>query len=140
MSCKLIHLFRPKLRDQSPNILYLFSLKSNIETELAEACPNPGALRLEARTRFSARLIDAVRVALSKFDQVAIPASTRLGRIGASLPTCVACDRPLSTKGKRMRTEEDKTRKGKIFKQVVAEERIEKGIAVGGEKLDTSRL
>ena len=79
-----------------------------------------------------------MRIALSKFDQVDIPASTRLGRIGASLPTCVACDRPLSTKGKRMRVEEEKTRKGKSLKPTLTEEKTETGISVGGEKLDTT--
>ena len=48
-----------------------------------------------------ARIVDAINAALSKHDQVCIPASTRLGRVRVSVPTCVACDRPLSTQGRR---------------------------------------
>ena len=37
-----------------------------------------------------------------------------------------------------MRAEEEKTRKGKSFKPTITEEKTETGIAVGGEKLDTT--
>jgi hypothetical protein len=47
------------------------------------------------------RVVDAIDAALSKHDQVFIPATTRLGRVRAMVPTCVACDRPLTTKSRR---------------------------------------
>ena len=68
---------------------------------LDKAYPDAGAVRLEARLRYVGRVVDAVDAALSKHDQIFIPSSTRLGRVKASAPTCVACDRPLTTKGKR---------------------------------------
>lgn len=54
--------------------------------------------------------MDAINAALSKHDQVFIPATTRLGRVRASIPTCMACDRPLSTKGRKP-TADDKEKK-----------------------------
>lgn len=78
------------------------SLKLDFNVALEVAFSHPGALRLEARTIFRARLIDAVDLALSKHDQVLIPATTRLGRaVKASVPTCVACDRPLRSKTRK---------------------------------------
>jgi len=88
-----------------------------VEKNLEEVNPDPGALRLEARAIYLGRLVDAVTVALTKHDPLGIPVSTRLGRIGASLPTCMACDRPLNTRGKKTRAfiEEDKIeRKSKL--------------------------
>jgi len=59
-------------------------------------------LRWEARAIFLARLIDAVNAALSKHDQILLPASTRIGRVGpsssANVNVCMACDRPMRTK------------------------------------------
>lgn len=85
-----------------------------------------GSLRMEARNRFLARLMDAVESALSKHDQILVSSSTRLGRRTATTaatrtrPTCnttninnnnindnkeviicVACDRPLRHKASR---------------------------------------
>ena len=42
--------------------------------------------------------MEATDVALSKHDQILIPSASRLGRIKANIPTCVACDRPLRSK------------------------------------------
>lgn len=50
--------------------------------------------------------MDAVATALSKHDQVLIPASTRLGRIQALVPTCMACDRPLTSKARKCAPED----------------------------------
>ncbi len=59
-------------------------------------------LRWEARAIFLARIVDAVNVALSKHDQILLPASTRIGRVGtlssANVNVCMACDRPMRTK------------------------------------------
>lgn len=59
-------------------------------------------LRWEARAIFLARLVDAVNAALSKHDQILLPASTRIGRVGpsssANVNVCMACDRPMRTK------------------------------------------
>lgn len=82
---------------------------------MSEANPDAGSIRLEARTRYIGRVIDTIDAALSKHDQVFIPASTRLGRVKASIPTCVACDRPLTTKGRRNSDiERSETAGGKI--------------------------
>ena len=61
-------------------------------------------LRWEARAIFLARIVDSVNAALSKHDQILLPAPTRIGRVG-SLTTanvnanvCMACDRPMRTK------------------------------------------
>ena len=62
-------------------------------------------LRWEARAIFLARIVDAVNAALSKHDQILLPASTRIGRVGtlssANVNVCMACDRPLRTKTNR---------------------------------------
>ena len=79
-------------------------MKVEISILVEAAYPEPGSLRLEARTRYLARLIDATDSALSKHDQVIVSSSTRLGRIKASIPICVACDRPLRIKARKGRT------------------------------------
>ncbi len=78
------------------------SFKEELNSALDQAYPGAGAIRLEARTRFLGRVVDAIDAALSKHDHVFIPASTRLGRIRASVPTCVACDRPLTSKCRKL--------------------------------------
>jgi hypothetical protein len=85
----------------NPSILSCYSLKKRLEEALEDAFPNAGAIRLETRTIYVARVIDAINTALSKHDQVVIPASTRLGRVRAAVPACMACDRPLTTKGRK---------------------------------------
>lgn len=62
-----------------------------------------GAVRQEAREKTRRRIREAVDVALSKYDQVLLDGSTRIGRIKATIPTCVACDRPLRNKVRRGR-------------------------------------
>lgn len=80
---------------------FIHSFKEELGKALDQAYPDAGSIRLEARTRYVNSVADAISAALSKHDQVFIPASTRLGRVKVSIPTCVACDRPLTTKGKR---------------------------------------
>lgn len=87
--------------------------KANLQDALNDTFPNAGAIRLEARNIFVARVIDVINAALSKHDQVFIPATTRLGRVRASIPTCMACDRPMSTKGRRP-TSEDAEKKAAV--------------------------
>ena len=82
-------------------LIFSRSLKSDIGIVLEATHSYPGVLRIEARKRFLARLIEATDSALSKHDQVLIPATTRLGRVKATIPACVACDRPLRNKGRR---------------------------------------
>ena len=81
------------------------SLMSEVREEweklMEEESEKPGALRLEARTKFVARLMDGIDSALSKHDQVLITGSSRASRIKASVPVCVACDRPLRTKARK---------------------------------------
>jgi hypothetical protein len=55
-------------------------------------------LRWEARAIFLARVVDAINAALSKHDQILLPAATALGRVrplSANVTVCMACDRPL---------------------------------------------
>ena len=85
----------------------LCSFKKSLEESLDDAFPNAGAIRLEARMIYVARVVDAINAALSKHDQVIIPASTRLGRVQAVVPTCMACDRPLTRKGRKRPPGED---------------------------------
>ena len=80
----------------------LFRFKKSLEESLDDAFPNAGAIRLEARMIYVSRVVDAINAALSKHDQVIIPASTRLGRVQAVVPTCMACDRPLTRKGRKL--------------------------------------
>ena len=87
--------------------------KANLQDALNDTFPNTGAIRLEARNIFVARVIDVINAALSKHDQVFIPATTRLGRVRASIPTRMACDRPLSTKGRKP-TSEDVEKKAAV--------------------------
>jgi len=62
-------------------------------------------LRWEARAIFLARVVDAINAALSKHDQIILPAPTRLGRLrplSANVTVCMACDRPMRRKGRPM--------------------------------------
>jgi hypothetical protein len=66
-------------------------------------------LRWEARAIFLARVVDAINAALSKHDQILLPAPTRLGRVrplSANVTVCMACDRPMRRKGRPMSTDE----------------------------------
>jgi hypothetical protein len=76
----------------------LMKLRARLETTLDEASPGAGSQRLEARTKFISRVIDATEAALSRFDQVLVPMSARLSKVKATVPTCMACDRPLRIK------------------------------------------
>jgi hypothetical protein len=62
---------------------------------------DPSKVVLEARKIFTHRFRRAIEMALTKFDQVQVIGNTRIGRV--SVPTCVACDRPLASKGRAKR-------------------------------------
>ena len=84
------------------------SLRAEIETDLSRVHPDPGALRLEARTRFLNRVISAVDTALSKYETVCVPSSTTFGRVRVGQTVCLACDRPFKEKKVRRSLEEEK--------------------------------
>lgn len=96
----------------SVSLIHFIYLNNSFKEELGEllnqAYPDAGTVRLEARSRYIGRVVDTIEAALSKHDQVFIPASTRLGRVRASVPVCVACDRPLTTRGKRSSSDLEK--------------------------------
>eukprot|EP00984_Skeletonema_dohrnii_P030492 scaffold22001_cov151-Skeletonema_dohrnii-CCMP3373.AAC.13 len=95
-------------------------VKIELETEL-EHVTYPGevtsesstrglGLRWEARAIFLSRVVDAIHAALSKHDQILLPAPTRLGRVrplSANVQVCLACDRPMRRKGRPMSTNDD---------------------------------
>ena len=67
-------------------------------------------LRWEARAIFLSRVVDAINAALSKHDQILLPAPTRLGRVrplSANVTVCMACDRPMRRKGRPMSNSND---------------------------------
>jgi len=95
-------------------------VKIELETEL-EHVTYPGevtsesstrglGLRWEARAIFLSRVVDAIHAALSKHDQILLPAPTRLGRVrplSANVQVCLACDRPMRRKGRPMSNAND---------------------------------
>jgi hypothetical protein len=74
-------------------------------TTIEESSTTRGlGLRWEARAIFLARVVDAINAALSKHDQILLPAATALGRVrplSANVTVCMACDRPMRRKGSR---------------------------------------
>lgn len=73
-------------------------------TTIEESSTTRGlGLRWEARAIFLARVVDAINAALSKHDQILLPAATALGRtrpLSANVTVCMACDRPMRQKGR----------------------------------------
>ncbi|GMI58455.1 hypothetical protein TeGR_g11933 [Tetraparma gracilis] len=90
----------------------LQEVKREFDTLMEIREPEAGALRLEARHKFVARMMDAIDSALSKHDQVLITGSSRASRIKASVPACVACDRPLRTKARKGKLMEEEAKWG----------------------------
>eukprot|EP01038_Epipyxis_sp_PR26KG_P007327 gene7327-9985_t len=60
--------------------------------------PQPGIVRLEARTLFLALIHKALDMFMSKHNQILVVGNSRLGR--QKIPSCIACDRPLLDKQK----------------------------------------
>jgi len=79
------------------NIL-VAKLRSRLEKAVGEAYPHAGVQRMEARMKFISRVVEATETSLSKYDQIVVPISARLAKVRASVPTCMACDRPLRMK------------------------------------------
>ena len=80
------------------------ALRAEVRAEVAEEAailrPNTGTTRLSARQKFIGRMMEAIDVALTKFEAVVTLANTRFGKIKA-IPSCIACDRPLPTRLRR---------------------------------------
>ncbi|KAL7466788.1 hypothetical protein ACHAXS_007068 [Conticribra weissflogii] len=89
------------IRSELAEELEKVSFSGEYDTKLSHS--RGSGLRWEARAIFLARVADAIDVALSKHDQILLPASTRLGRSRpstAAVTVCVACDRPMRRKGR----------------------------------------
>lgn len=88
--------------DLGPRRLELLEgLKSDLCLALEAVHPDAGLLKLEARSRFINRLMEATDSALSKHDQIVIETTSRIGKLRSSsksVPVCVACDRPLRSR------------------------------------------
>ena len=88
--------------DLGPRRLELLEgLKSDLCLALEAVHPDAGLLKLEARSRFLNRLMEATDSALSKHDQIVIETNSRIGKLRSSsksVPVCVACDRPLRSR------------------------------------------
>eukprot|EP00563_Minutocellus_polymorphus_P009349 CAMPEP_0181021976 /NCGR_PEP_ID=MMETSP1070-20121207/1271_1 /TAXON_ID=265543 /ORGANISM="Minutocellus polymorphus, Strain NH13" /LENGTH=895 /DNA_ID=CAMNT_0023098893 /DNA_START=490 /DNA_END=3178 /DNA_ORIENTATION=+ len=88
--------------DLGPRRLELLEgLKSDLCLALEAVHSEAGLLKLEARTRFVNRLMEATDSALSKHDQIVIETNSRIGKLRSSnksVPVCVACDRPLRSR------------------------------------------
>ena len=90
---------RTELSVEERRLQLVTEVKQEVLTECAVS-PAPkkfrsaGAPKSQGRDRFVLRLMEAVDVALSRYETVVTLAHTRAGRIKA-LPTCMACDRPL---------------------------------------------
>lgn len=78
-----------------------------MSSSLRDSTHNATSIRLEARNIYVARTMEAIETALSKYDQIAIPSTTRLGRVTQKMQTCVACDRPLSRRSGRPLSDEE---------------------------------
>ena len=88
--------------DLGPRRLELLEgLKSDLCLALEAVHPDAGLPKLEARSRFVNRLMEATDSALSKHDQIVIETNSRMGKLRSSrksVPVCVACDRPLQSR------------------------------------------
>jgi len=67
-----------------------------------ETTPDPSQFKRDAREKFLNVLDQAMEVALTQFEQVLVMGHTRMGKV--SIPTCVACDRPLMEKMRKSGT------------------------------------
>ena len=80
------------------------ALRAEVRNEMTEEVsllrPGTGTARLSARQKFIGRMMEAVDVALTRFEAVVTLANTRFGKVKA-IPSCVACDRPLPTRLRR---------------------------------------
>ena len=76
------------------------AVRAEVTEETGILRTGTGATRLSARQKFIGRMMEAIDVALTKFEAVVTLANTRFGKIKA-IPSCVACDRPLPTRLRR---------------------------------------
>ena len=101
----------------------LSSWMRKVAAKLNESSSNPGVTRAEAREKFIRKFSDAVDMSLSKYDQVLITGHSRVGRV--QLPSCIACDRPLTNK-KRVK---DMEKKGSLKPSSFVEPAPQPGLA-----------
>jgi len=64
--------------------------------------PEAGALKLEARGTFFKKVSEGLEMALSKFEKILVIGQSR---ISATVPKCIACDRPLLNSQHRINKE-----------------------------------
>lgn len=76
----------------------VLKLLDDVRVVVVERHPQPGVIRADSREKFFKKLKIALDMWLSKYDQVFVIGSSRLGRV--KIPTCIACDRPLLRKAK----------------------------------------
>jgi len=123
-------------------------LKSELETLLEKASTsvfyvkNEGSsrglgLRWEARAVFLPKVVSSLEAALSKHDQIVLPAATRLGRVRplfANATVCVACDRPMRRKTARTPADGEKRKKktDKKDKEDIDDVNVEVEESLGG--------
>ena len=91
----------------------LDQVMQDLKAKLREQHPDAGLLRLEARDMFLSRTFHAFQLAISKYDQVLTTGHTRIGRV--SVPSCIACDRPLLAKAPRQQGNGDNNMGGNGF-------------------------
>ena len=103
--------------DLGPRRLELLEgLKSDLCLALEAVHPDAGLLKLEARSRFINRLMEATDSALSKHDQIVIETNSRIGKLRSSsksVPVCVACDRPLRSRRRANGDGSEEARQGR---------------------------
>jgi hypothetical protein len=84
-------------------IVLVDALRKGMNSTLEEAHSCPGALRLEARSKFTAKLVEATEMALSRHERAMTCLNTRFGKRGLvnghDTVTCMGCDRPLRIRG-----------------------------------------
>ena len=82
-------------------------------------------IRWEARAIFLSRVVSCTEAALSKHDQILLPASTRLGRVrplSANVTVCMACDRPMRRKMARTPADGEMRQRSKSSTREIREE------------------
>jgi len=98
-------------------------------------------LRWEARAVFLPKVVSSLEAALSKHDQILLPAATRLGRVrplSANVTVCVACDRPLRRKTARTPADGEKRKKKTDKKEDIDDNNVEVEESLEGLEVGTA--
>lgn len=116
-------------------------LRKEMGAMLEEAHACPGALRLEARTKFIAKLVEATDTALTKHDRAMNSLNTRLGKKNllnsSEAIVCMGCDRPLRSRGEASRRDESVASQGERVSSAM-ERTLLKGDAISPKSKPTS--